>query len=112
MQSPSALVGHRLSEVMCSYPCAMPRAGFRVDGESAWLQFSSDLTVLPPLRLWMRLLLDPLGIPHLTCFLETGEETLQSLQFFVSRKLIFRGHKLWRHEGFAVLPQESLGKTR
>lgn len=89
----------------------MPRAGFGVDGESAWLQISSDLTVLALLGLWVRLLLDPLGISHLTRVLGTGEETLQSLHFFASRKLIFRGHEVWRHGGFAVLSQESLGKT-
>lgn len=51
MQSPSALMGHRPSEVMGSYLCAVPGAGFRVDGGSAWLQISIDLTVLPPLGL-------------------------------------------------------------
>lgn len=90
----------------------MPRAGFGADGEYAWLQISSDLTVSLPLGLWVRLLLDPLGISHLTCVLGTGEEALQSLHFFASYKLIFRGHEVWRHKGFAVLPQESLGKTR
>lgn len=59
----------------------------------------------------MRLLLHPLGISHLTRILGTGEEALQSLQFFASHKLIFRGHKLWQREGFAVLSQEFLGKT-
>lgn len=108
MQSQSAQMGHRPS---LSYPCAMTRAAFRVDGKSPWLQISSDPTALPPLGLWVRLLLDPLGISHPTHTLGTVEEALQNLQFFASHKLVFRGHKLWSHEGFAVLPQESLGKT-